>query len=275
LRVSPNSAGQDFQARPNPEVRAFSCARRRVDKRRMSPELVTLEMLARGVAIGALAALGAGLWTGGARQPARLAGILFCIGVIAYALNSSPQLRSAIGWALPPVHFVAFGGAGLFWLFIVALFEDRAVSPRTLAPWALLTLVGVAGALAPRPAATAIWVVHNLIEAGFALHALGVMWRSWRGDLVEARRRLRGPFLAAVTFYVLTLSGFEIAEGMGFFRDWFRLLGGASLAIFIALPARSCFCRRGRFCLAPPNPRPRLPTAAIPPTAPCWPSSGR
>ncbi len=211
----------------------------------MSPDLVTLEMLARGVAVGALVAVAAGLWGGGIGRSARLAGILFCAGVIAYVINSSPQLVSAFAPVMAPIHFAALGGVGLFWLLIVALFEDRAVSPRSLAPWALLSVIGLVGVFAPRPLATSVWIVHNLTEAGFAAHALYVIWRSWRGDLVEARRRLRGPFLAVVTLYVMTLSGFEIAEGLGFFQDWFRLLGGVSLAFycsagaFVLLRARS------------------------------------
>ena len=203
----------------------------------MSPELIALENLARGIAIGALVALAAGLWSGGAKGPARLAGLLFCAAVIAYAINSSPQLTQALGPAMPPIHFAALGGTGLFWLFIVALFEDRAVNARTLAPWGLLTAVGLVGATAPRPLANQVWLLHNLVEAGFAAHALYVIWSSWRGDLVEARRRLRGPFLAVVTLYVMTLSAFEIAEGLGFFRDWFRLLGGASLALYCSAGA--------------------------------------
>ena len=227
----------------------------------MSPELVTLEMLARGIAVGALLAMVPGLWIGGANRSARLSGILFCAGAIAYVLNSSPQIRGAIGWTLPLVHFAAFGGVGLFWLFIVNLFEDRAVSARTLAPWALLTVVGIVGVSTRGQAQTIVWIIHNLIEAGFALHALFVIVRSWRGDLVEARRRLRGPFLGVVTLYVLTLSCFEIAEGLGFFEDWFRLLGGVSLAAY-CLAGASVFLRA----------RPELfgsaaPAAPVPPVA--------
>ena len=203
----------------------------------MSAELITLEMLARGIAVGALVAMIAGLWSSGGGRSARLAGTLFCFGVIAYVLNSSPQLRNAVGWALPPIHFAAFGGVGLFWLFIVNLFEDRTISLRTLIPWALLTVVALVGASTSGQVQTIVWVTHNLVEAGFALHALFVIARSWRGDLVEARRRLRGPFLAVVTIYVLTLSSFEIAEGLGFFQDWFRLLGGVSLAFYCAAGA--------------------------------------
>ncbi len=211
----------------------------------MNPDLVALEILARGIAIGALVAIASGLWSGGARQPARLAGLLFCAGVSAYVINSSPQLTSAFEPAMAPIHFAALGGAGLFWLFIVALFEDRAVSPRTLAPWALLTAIGLIGWLGPKPAREAVWLVHNLVEAGFAAHALYVIWRSWRDDLVETRRRLRGPFLAVVTLYVMTLSGFEIAEGMGFFRPWFRLLGGVSLALYCSAGALVFLRARG------------------------------
>ena len=203
----------------------------------MGPDLVTLEILTRGIAIGALAAVASGLWSGGARQPARLAGLLFCIGVAAYVINSSPQLTQAFAPVMAPIHFAALGGTGLFWLFIVALFEDRAVSPRTLAPWTLLTIIGLIGWFAPKSAQETVWLIHNLVEAGFAAHALYVIWRSWRGDLVETRRRLRGPFLAVVTLYVMTLSGFEIAEGLGFFRPWFRLLGGVSLALYCSAGA--------------------------------------
>lgn len=191
-----------------------------------------IEVLARGVAIGALTALGAGLWTGGAGQPVRLAGALFCIGVIAYTINSSPQLRHAAGWTLPLFHFFALGGTGLFWLFIVALFEDRPVSALTLAPTLLLTGIGVLGIAATGPPQQGVWVFHNMVEAALSGHALYVVVRSWRGDLVEARRRLRGPFLAVVTLYVITLSGFEIAEILGQDAPWHRLLGGVSLAVY-------------------------------------------
>jgi AraC-like DNA-binding protein len=201
----------------------------------MAEGLVTLEMIARGIAIGALLAMAAGFVFAGLRQPTRLAGLLFTLGVIAYVLNSSPVIHDALGAARPldlAVHFFSLGGGGLFWLFIVTLFEDRLVSPSNLAPWFILTVVGLIGIAIPAQHRPAIWIVHNLIEAGFAIHALFVVWRSWRGDLVESRRRIRGPFLGAVTLYVLTLSAFETAEALGFFYPWFRLLGAATLALY-------------------------------------------
>lgn len=192
----------------------------------------SLELILRGAAIGALIATAFGLWRGGKGHSARLAGILFSLSVLAYALQSSAQARAAIGPFEPLAHFMALGGSGLFWLFIVALFDDRDVSPFTLAPFAGLTLLGLFGWLGPRDLQPSIWIFHNLIEVGFALHALFVIVRSWRGDLVEARRRLRGPFLAAVTLFVVVLAGFEIGEAFGVEADWYELLGASALAIF-------------------------------------------
>lgn len=226
----------------------------------MNADMTMLEIMSRGVAIGAMAALGFGLWAGRAGQPARLAGPLFSFSVLAYVINSSPLLTHAFGAALMiPIHFAALGGTGLFWLFIVALFEDRAVSPHTLIPWALLTGIGLIGWFAPRPVQEPVWLIHNLVEAGFAAHALYLIWRSWRGDLVEARRRLRGPFLAVVTVYVMTLSGFEIAEELGIFEPWFRLLGGASLALYCSAGAFVFLRARGElFGVAEPARAPVL-----------------
>ncbi len=194
----------------------------------------SLELILRGLAIGALAATAAGLWRGGKGHPARLAGVLFALSVVAYALQSSASSREAIGVFEPLVHFMALGGSGLFWLFIVALFDDREVSPVTLAPFAGLTLLGLLGWLGPAQMQPTVWIVHNLIEVGFAAHALFVIVRSWRGDLVEARRRLRGPFLAAVTLFVVVLAGFEIGESFGVEADWYELLGATALAVFCA-----------------------------------------
>ena len=200
-------------------------------------DALVIEMLARGVAIGALVAVGAGLWSGGGQKSVRIAGVLFAVTAIAYVINSSPQLLHAIGWLRPLVHFFAFGGVAMFWLFIVVLFEDRPVSLLTLTPWVVLTLVGLVGAMTVGQVQSGVWIVHNLIEVALAAHALYVIARSWRGDLVEARRRLRGPFLTFVTLYVLTLSGFEIAEALGFFRPWFRLLGGVTMALYCSAGA--------------------------------------
>ncbi|HYD89673.1 MAG TPA: helix-turn-helix domain-containing protein [Vitreimonas sp.] len=196
-----------------------------------------IELLLRGIAIGALAATAVGLWRGGHGQPARIAGVLLALGVAAYALQSSPAAHDAIRPIAPIVHFLALGGGGLFWLFVVTVFGDRQLTVWTLAPFLLLTALGLVGWLTPPPTDGPIWVVHNLIEGGLAAHALLVVARSWRGDLVEARRRLRGPFLAVVTLFVLVLTSLEIGEVFGVSAAWYPLAGAAALAFFCTLGA--------------------------------------
>lgn len=191
-----------------------------------------LEITLRGVAIGALIAIGLGFVRNRSSDSVRIAGFFFCLSVIAYVVNSSDVLRQCpplIGW---PLTFLSLGGGGYFWLFIATLFEDRRITPLTLLPAAVLTVVGFIAIVFGPGHNGAIWVLHNLIEIVFALHAFFIIYRSWRGDLVEARRRLRGPFTAVLTAYVIVLSGFEIAESLGFQASWYSLAGAVALAAF-------------------------------------------
>lgn len=189
------------------------------------------EMLLRGAAVGALAATAIGFVRSGPGLSVRIAGLAFCISIIAYVLNSSPALREVLGIAAAPVTFFSLGGGGYFWLFVVVLFEDRKLAPVLWAPAAFLTVLGFAGIVAQPPLRPAIWIAHNIVEMALAAHALFVIYNSWRGDLVEARRRLRGPFLAVVTLYTILLSGLEIGESLGVAAPWYSLAGGAALAV--------------------------------------------
>jgi AraC-like DNA-binding protein len=141
------------------------------------------------------------------------------VSVAAYALQLSAF------WLLN------VGGGGLFWLFAVTLFEDRKLSLAMFAPAILLIAIGIAGVAVQPPAARFIWMVHNLVEAGLAAHVLLVIYRSWRGDLVEARRRVRGPFMSVAALYIIALSGLEIASALGFQPTWRSLVEAASLAV--------------------------------------------
>ncbi|QGZ94008.1 AraC family transcriptional regulator [Terricaulis silvestris] len=192
-----------------------------------------IELLLRGIAIGAIATMGIGLARGQGGPSTRIAGALFCAGVAAYVINSSPTLRANVGWLIYPVHLMAFGGMGQFWLFVVTLFEDRKIDWRTLAPWIVLTVIGLFGnVVRAEPWFSTIWISHNLIETGLALHALYIVTRSWRGDLVEERRKLRGPFLAATLLFAMTLSAFEIGESLGLRYDWYGFAFALGMAIF-------------------------------------------
>jgi AraC-like DNA-binding protein len=110
----------------------------------------------------------------------------------------------ALGWLWTPIWAFSVMGAGLFWTFVGALFEDRArLEPRRLAPAAVLLAIGACGALSEPPIARWFWLMHNLASAALIAHALVRIAAGWRGDLVETRRRLRGPILAVGAAYAL------------------------------------------------------------------------
>ena len=198
----------------------------------MSDPTVLIEFLLRGIAIGALAASGVAFFRSGTSPALRVAGPLFFVSTIAYVVNSSHALRPMLGAYDAPLTLLSIGGGGYFWLFVVTLFQDRRISLQTLAPAALLTLVGFVGLATEPPVRNGVWIVHNLIEIALSLHALYVIYDSWRGDLVEARRRLRGPFLGIVTLYTIAMSGIEIGESVGVEAWWYSLAGGGVMAVF-------------------------------------------
>lgn len=222
-----------------------------------------IELLLRGLAVGALAATAIGVSLSKGPPAARVSAAAFCLSTMGYAL-SAPHVAAALQPLAPLVFLLSAGGGGWFWLFAVSLFEDRPLRPAGFLPPALLTGIGLVANAAPASLEPGLWIVHNLIEAALALSALLVIVRSWRGDLVESRRRLRGPFLFAVAGYIPVLSMFEVGESLGFEAGWYDLAGAASLALFTLIGAGVFL--RGRDTLFgaaaasdPPAPRPDPP----------------
>ena len=196
-----------------------------------------LELLLRGVAIGAVSASAIAFFRSGAGVSVRVAGLLFCLSVMAYVLNSSPLIRAPLGVWQFPVLLLSWGGGGYFWLVVLTLFVDRRISLRTLAPAALLVAIGLVGVVTPAPRNYALWIVHNLVQIALSVHALFIIYRSWRDDLVEARRLLRGPFVAVVALYLIVLSTIEIGETFGIAAEWYSLAGATALAVFCLMGA--------------------------------------
>ncbi len=190
----------------------------------------SLELLLRGMAVGAVLATGVGLLRSGQGGPARWTGAIFCLSVAAFGLNSGGADTRALHLIAGPIWLLSIAGTAWFWLFAVTLFEDRAVTWSRMTPVAIMMLVGLVGGVLRSPAARGVWIVHNLLEVVLVLNVMLVIWRSWGGDLIEARRSLRGPFMVVVGVYCMILSGFEIASDLGFNPAWGSLAQAASLA---------------------------------------------
>ena len=171
-----------------------------------------LELLARGAAVGAFLGLAVLSMRGGA-SPARVTGALFCTAAGAHVLTQMPQIAEAIGWAWTPVWALSVMGAGLFWAFVLELFEDNTkLDIRRFGPALALLGIGGAAVLADVQTRRMCYLLHNIVGAGLIGHALSVVARGWRGDLVETRRRLRGPILVVASVYALTVIAVQIGE---------------------------------------------------------------
>jgi AraC-like DNA-binding protein len=192
--------------------------------------MTDLEILLRGVAAGAPLATAAGMSRGEQPGPARWTGVVFCLSVAAFAVHSGGADSRALGPVLAIASLLSAAGTGYFWLFAITLFDDRRFDWRRLTPSVVLTAVAAIGWSLPRATANGVWVVHNLLEVVLVAHVFAVIGRSWRGDLVEARRSLRGPFLGAVALYAAVLSGFEIGDALGHEAAWEGIAQAASLA---------------------------------------------
>ena len=190
----------------------------------------TLEVLLRGLAVGAVLATGVGLLRSGPVGPARWVGAVFCLSVAAFAVHSGGAETRALNLIEGPIWLLSIGGTAWFWLFAVTLFEDRPVTWERMAPIGVMMAVGLVGGILPPPASSGVWIVHNLLEVVLVLHVIRIVWRSWGGDLVEARRSLRGPFMVVVAVYCMVLSGFEIGGDLGFIPAWGPLAQAVSLA---------------------------------------------
>jgi AraC-like DNA-binding protein len=187
-----------------------------------------------GVCAGALLAMAAAMLRA-PRPAARWTGFAFFFASSLYAIkqwdasaNALPDpLHSAIG-------VVAITSIGSFWLMVMALFQDRdAFKPWMFAAPAVMTLCGAANLLGLKSASSAIWVLTSLLQLGLAGASLLIIVQSWKDDLVEQRRQVRGPFMFAVALYIMSLTGFELWDVMSRLPDWYPTLNAALFAAVV------------------------------------------
>jgi AraC-like DNA-binding protein len=98
---------------------------------------------------------------------------------------------------------------------------------------------GLVGAWAPASVARTFWLLHNVASAALIIHALFIVWNGWRGDLIEQRRRLRGPILAVSALYAFAVVVVQTWElYFGFARSLSPVAAGALMCLgLLALAA--------------------------------------
>lgn len=209
-----------------------------------------LELLVRGAAVGAF--FGAALAL--SRRPftpAKIAGVLSGLAAAGHTLTQFGPVRPVLGVAWPVVWLFSVAGAGLLWAFATELFADRRrLEPVRLAPALALVGIGLTAKLGGAAVAPGAWLVHNFVGGALMVHALVVIAAGWRNDLVEARRRLRGPLMAAAAVYAAAVVAVQAAEILWRPADALSPLAAAAL-LLLGLASVGAFLRPDPDLFAP------------------------
>jgi AraC-like DNA-binding protein len=197
-----------------------------------------ISQLLLGICAGALFAMAAAMLRA-ARPAPRWTGFAFFLCSAVFAIKLWNDQTQVLG---PEVRVMvaifSMMSVGWFWLMVMALFGDidRYRPVMFLAPVAMAGC-GFANLLHFEGLAPYVWAVTTLAQAAFAVMSIMIVIRSWKDDLVESRRRMRGPFMVAVGFYILSLNGFDIAEMLGQSPAWYPMFNAGLLAAITVLGA--------------------------------------
>jgi AraC-like DNA-binding protein len=221
----------------------------------------TPELLLRGLAVGAMLATVVGMWRMPVSRNAKLATTIFFTAVSGYVLDAYGRAIMVVGLGYPVCWLLDAGIAGYVWMMILVVFEDRKVTPLLLAPAALQTALDVTGWLTKAPPNGPVFMVRDGVSLVLAVHALFLVVRGWRGDLVEERRRLRGPFMTTVALFVIVQTVLDSVRRNGVPMDWMPLANAAAVAVLTVVGAGIFLEGRGVIFGAP---RMTSPPAAAP-----------
>ena len=129
---------------------------------------------------------------------------------------------------------------------VMVLFSDcDEFQPVMFAAPAGLAVLAFGHQLPEGPLMPVVWAASTLLQAGLAIAALVVVVRSWKGDLVESRRQVRGPFMVAVALYILSLNGFDIWEMFGTVPAWYPMFNASMLSLCVLAGAFTFLEARG------------------------------
>jgi AraC-like DNA-binding protein len=232
----------------------------------------TADLLLRGGACLLLAVLAALVLREHGRVAAGWLGALFAAGSAAFTLCSAPGMHDLLGWWSAPILAAASGNNLVFWLFARALFVDG-FRPRLWhgALWLAIVAAAVIEVLVlePTPSAPVAPLMIALVAQTMLFAVLGGVQAvaTWRGDLVEPRRRLRLFVVAATAAYIVVNAGTGILQ-IGISSHVRSLLQIAVLIVILVTVAAALLRVSGEAGLFPePAARPRdvAERAAAPP----------
>ncbi len=161
----------------------------------MTDSITLIDMLLRGVAVGAIIVVGLGFLTSAAARDVRVVTALVSFSIACWMISESQVLRAVLGQGQVLIDLPAYPVAGMFWMFAAVVFEDRPLTAMRWAPAAILLVAALVCLVLPEPQRTWLWASRNILGAMLSAHVVLLIFLGWSGDLLESRRRLRGLVL--------------------------------------------------------------------------------
>jgi AraC-like DNA-binding protein/uncharacterized membrane protein YhdT len=185
----------------------------------VADSLTVIDLFVRGIAAGAIAVLGLSLQNGGVSRQVRWVSGLTSFSIICWLICESTVLWGTLGtpeWLTMP----ALAVGGMFWLFVMTLFDDRPVTLGSWAPPAILFFNGPLWFFLSPAGQEWLWAARNLFSGALAVHAGVVIVRGWTGDLLETRRRLRALVLGTSALFAIMNVVISLAHKLYPYGGW-------------------------------------------------------
>ena len=195
-------------------------------------ELVIRTIGATAAFVLALAMLGAR----GAPWGGRICGALLCLGVVSY-LPCSANWNMCWHPATMPASSLASAIPFFFWGWTRSITDDDfQFTWLPLTAGVVLICMPLCMMVWPEPAGRYVgWnvVAHSVIGIAFVVAALAGVFRTWRQDLIESRRRLRWIVVVAAGAYSIIVMSVEVYYRNELASAGLQLLNAMSLTILL------------------------------------------
>lgn len=173
-------------------------------------------ILVHGASAGVFCAVALALAAGGVSTPQRWTAILLMIGAAAHVVDNIGMELTGRFHPYLSVWLLSCAAVGFFWAFVQASFADRPLTPlQRLAPSLILVAALLIGRATVAATGQTFFMFYSALVAALMAHAAWMLAVGWRGDLVEARRRLRLPLLAITASYILVVQAYDMFHMAG------------------------------------------------------------
>ena len=185
----------------------------------MPQTITTIDGIVRGITAGALLCVALSVWRGTAARQARAATVLASVSIALWVVGNARGLAGS-GALETTMDVLGAPVAGFFWLLVAVVFEERPITPVTLAPALALLVSDTLRTRLPDPAADFLYRGEAVFDCAVLGHAAVMIAAGWRNDLLRGRRRARALLFgagAAVGLFdaIISMGGVHFGQAGG------------------------------------------------------------